>query len=149
MASGCLICAKHRGDPPTPGGPVYEDELVFVGHAFDVEGTGGDAYLGHLLLEPKRHVAGLDRLQADEAEQIGRLLPPLARALKESEGAEHVYSAVIGHHVPHLHVHLFPRYPGTPPEYSFMNVDEWDGSPKGGEAEIAVISSRLRAQLPF
>jgi histidine triad (HIT) family protein len=149
MPDDCPICRKHRGDLPTPGGPVYEDELIFAGHSFDLEGTGAETYLGHLLIEPKRHVPGLADLTGDEATLVGRLAASLARALKESEGAEHVYSAVIGHHVPHLHVHVFPRYPGTPPEYSFTTVDDWEGAPKGRADEIAAVSTRLRAQLRF
>jgi len=34
--------------------------------------------------------------------------PAPARALREVAGAEHVYAAVIGDQVPHLHVHLLP-----------------------------------------
>jgi histidine triad (HIT) family protein len=40
-----------------------------------------------------------------------------SRALREAAGAEHVYAQVIGDRVPHLHVHLLPRYPGTPEDY--------------------------------
>ena len=52
----CFICRKHRGEIESPGGAVYEDDLVFAGHAFIPDGKDA-AYLGMLLLEPKRHAA--------------------------------------------------------------------------------------------
>ena len=39
--------------------------------------------------------------------------------------------------VPHLHVLLTSRYPGTPPEYWRSQVYGWPGAPKGGPEEIA------------
>jgi diadenosine tetraphosphate (Ap4A) HIT family hydrolase len=143
----CLVCRKHAGEPAPPGGPILADELVVASHVFDLEGTGEPAYLGHLVVEPRRHVPGLGDLTDDEAAAVGRTLAALARALVATEGAEHVYSAVMGHHVAHLHVHLFPRYPGTPREYWFLRVDEWPDAPKGGAHEIAAVATRLRAAL--
>jgi diadenosine tetraphosphate (Ap4A) HIT family hydrolase len=49
--------------------------------------------------------------------EVGRAIARVTRALRESEGAEHVYLVVVGHESPHLHVHLVPRYPGTPREF--------------------------------
>jgi histidine triad (HIT) family protein len=66
------------------------DELVYASHVFDLEGSGELSYLGHLIVEPRRHVAGLDGLTPDEAAAVGRALAALARALLASEGAEHV-----------------------------------------------------------
>ena len=52
--------------------------------------------------------------------------------------------AVIGTGVPHFYLHLLPRYPGTPREVSWHEVDEWDGGPHGGAEEIAELAERLR-----
>ena len=145
--AGCLVCRKHAGELEPPGGPILADDLVYASHAFDLEGGGEPAYLGHLVVEPRRHVPGLGDLRDDEAAAVGRTLATLARALVASEGAEHVYSAVIGHHVAHLHVHLLPRYPGTPREYWFLELGGWPAAPKGGPDEIAAVAGRLRAAL--
>jgi len=96
------------------------------------------------VVEPKRHVAGLGDLTPEEAAALGRVVNDLARTLKESEGAEHVYSFVLGDAVPHLHVHLVPRYPGTHKEYWGVRIDEWPDAPRGGRAEIGVICDRIR-----
>ncbi len=101
-------------------------------------------YPGWVLVEPKRHLNGLADLHVNEAERIGLLQSVVARALIDAQDAEHVYSFVLGHHVPHLHVHLLPRYPGTPREYWGTRVDEWPDAPAGGPDEIARLADRLR-----
>jgi histidine triad (HIT) family protein len=70
-----------------------------------------------------------------------------SRALRDVPGAEHVYAAVFGDGVPHLHVHLLPRYPGTPREYWGIHVDEWPQARRGGTAEIEALVQELRNYL--
>lgn len=129
-----------------PGGPIYEDALLYASHIAppDADST---AYLGYLFVEPKRHAAGLGDITAEEAAALGVLVSRLARALREGAGAEHVYAFVLGDHVPHLHVHVVPRYPGMPPEYWGMRVDEWPEAPRGDAEAIAAFCERLRASL--
>lgn len=147
MSKDCFICRKHRGEIASPGGLIYEDELVCAGHAFPPEGPVEDVYLGHLIVESKRHVAGLAELKDDEARQLGWLITQLSRALKNCLQAEHVYLFVLGHHVDHLHVHVAPRYPDTPREYWGMRVDEWPEAPKGGVAQINQVCEQIRTCL--
>ena len=66
-----------------------------------------------------------------------------------SEGAEHVYSFVLGDGLAkgHLHVHLMPRYPGTPSEYWQQRVVEWPDGPRGGVQAMRAVSQRMRSQL--
>lgn len=146
MSAACFVCDKHRGRVALPGGILYEDDLVSSSHGIIAEGRS-KAYLGTLFVEPKRHVPGLAELTDAEAERIGLACARLARALKTSEKAEHVYSWVLGHHVDHLHVWLVPRYPGTPREYLPMRLAEWPGAPMGGPADIAALSDRVREAL--
>ena len=75
------------------------------------------------------------------------LVSKVGRALKKSEGAEHVVRFVMGHHVPHLHIWIVPRYPGTLCEYWGFRVDEWPEAPKGGVGEIETLCDRIREQL--
>jgi histidine triad (HIT) family protein len=64
-----------------------------------------------------------------------------------------VSAAVIGHGVPHLHIHLLPRFPGTPREYwwtragSAFRVTEWPEAQRGGVEEIKVLVSELNRWL--
>jgi diadenosine tetraphosphate (Ap4A) HIT family hydrolase len=106
-----------------------------------------EVYLGYLFVEPRRHVAGLGDLEPEEAASVGRLAAAGSAALRRSEGAEHVYAAVIGHHIEHLHLHLIPRYPGTPREYWWVRVDEWPDAPRGDAQAVIALADRLRQAL--
>lgn len=145
--SNCFICQKHRGELPIPGGLIYEDDLLVVCHVQFLEGDPNDTYLGYLIIETKRHTPGLAELTAEEAQALGLMASRLARALKVSEGAEHIYQFVLGHHVPHLHVHIAPRYPGAPRQYWGIDVVEWPKAPRGGLPEIEALCERLRGYL--
>lgn len=144
MNADCFVCRKHRGEIPVPGGALHEDALVYCSHVFDPERNPAP-YLGHLIVEPKRHAPGLADLTDDEARAVGALAARASRALY-AEGAEWVYAAVLGHHVAHLHLHLIPRYPGTPPDHwNPLTIDEWEGAKHGGPEEVAALSDQLRA----
>jgi histidine triad (HIT) family protein len=142
----CLVCRKHRAEISVAGGVIYEDDLISISHA-QLWGDEKDHYLGHLFVEPKRHVPELAELTEEEAQAIGLYTSRVARALMHSEGAEHVYSFVLGDGVPHVHVHVIGRYPGAPREFWGSKVDEWPDAPRGGEAEIEQVSGRVRAFL--
>jgi diadenosine tetraphosphate (Ap4A) HIT family hydrolase len=141
----CFVCEKHRQGAAAPGGVAFEDDLVFVGHILppDLE----DAYLGYLIVEPKRHVAGWGQLRDEEAAALGKTINSVAAALRDSEGAEHVYTLTLGDAVPHLHVHLIPRYPFTPREFWGLSVREWPDAPRGGEVAISALIGRVREAL--
>ena len=128
MTPGCFVCEKHALGSDVPGGIVYQDDLTYVGHLLP-PGLDG-VYLGYLMVEPVRHVDGLGGLSAEEAAALGQATTRAARALAQSEGAEHVYSFVIGDTVDHLHVHLVPRYPGTPTEFWGTAVRDWLDAPR-------------------
>jgi len=150
-AADCFVCRKHR-DRGTlmPGGPIAEDDLVVVSHIATPDALGGDGtavYLGHLFVEPWRHAEGLANLTDAEAQGVGSWTSRASRALRDVAGAEHVYIAVIGDAVPHLHVHLYPRFPGTPREYWWTRVDEWPQARRGGTAEIEALVMELRSYL--
>lgn len=90
---------------------VAEDELAVAYR------DGFPVSLGHTVIIPRRHFATL--FDATETEQ-GALLRMLARA-KEKLDAQHQpdgYNIGINHgqaggqSVPHLHIHLIPRYRG-------------------------------------
>lgn len=146
IGQDCFICRKHRGEIAIPGGAIFDNDLFYASHA-SIPETESKTYLGAILLEPKRHAAGLAELTDQEAQLLGPLIARLSRALKSSEGAEHIYLFVFGHHVDHLHIWLMPRYPGTPREYWGTKVDEWPEAPRGGTEAVAELSQRLRDQL--
>jgi histidine triad (HIT) family protein len=145
LADDCFVCRKHRGQEPVPGGPIYQDDLLFVSHI--APPPGGEAYLGWCFVEPRRHVPGLADLTDEEAAALGRLVARLSRALQTELDAEHVYAFVLGDAVPHLHVHVVARHRGAPREYWGVHVDEWPGAPTADVAGIGAWVARWRARL--
>ncbi|MFV5174106.1 HIT family protein [Bacillus cereus] len=122
IEQNCFICEKHKGNIIVPGGAIYEDELVYVGH-----------------------VPGLAELTDEEAKAFGLITSRVSKALKESEGAEHIYTFVSGNGVPHMHMHIIPRYPNTPKEFwSPSEIAKWTGAPYGDAAKIKKLCERIR-----
>lgn len=78
---------------------------------------------------------------------VCRSLASQASSALMQEGAEHVYAAVIGDGIEHFHLHLIPRYPGTPREYWWVRLDEWPDAPRGDARDIETLTKRLRAHL--
>jgi diadenosine tetraphosphate (Ap4A) HIT family hydrolase len=151
MPSECFICRKQASGDAFGAGVIYEDDLVFSSHVVPTDGKA-DAYLGYTFVEAKRHVAGVGELSSDEAAAVGVLINDLGAALRSTEGAEHVYAHVYGDGVPHLHVHLQPRYPNTPVEYWPRRLDDgaiatsltsWPSAPRGGLEAVRAISLRM------
>lgn len=149
MTEPCFICAKHRDPTAVPGGHLLADEHAVVSHLSltTPAGTNDSVYLGYLFVEPRRHVHELGSLTPSEASSIGRYAASASAAL-QAAGAEHVYAAVIGHGIDHLHLHLIARRPGTPREFWWVRVDEWPDAPRGDANDVATLMDRLRASLP-
>jgi len=138
----CFICRKHRGEIDVPGGMIYEDEHIYIGH---IAANNGQAYLGYLMIDLKRHAPGLAEMTKEESEAFGYAMKSAASALKESEGAEHIYTIISGDAVPYLHMHVIPRYPGTPDEYwGPRGVQEWPEAAYGSEEEIELLCGRIK-----
>jgi diadenosine tetraphosphate (Ap4A) HIT family hydrolase len=146
----CFVCAKHALGDHAPGGVLYEDDFVYAGH---VHMNDERAYRGHLVVEPRRHVEGFGLLSGDEAGRLGRLVNELAALLRTVLGADHVYVWALGgapaseRTPPHLHVHLVPRYPGTPREYRGAMITRWPDAPRVDEQAMRALVAELRGQL--
>jgi len=145
-AVDCLTCRKLRGEILPPGGILYADEWVIASHAF-IPPASSTVYPGWLVVELRRHVVGLGEMSAAEAQALGLALQRLSQALQKASGAERVYALVSGQAVEHLHVHLLPRYAGTPPEIGITALADWPGGRRGDENEITALCERLRQTL--
>ena len=140
----CFGCRKQRGEIAVPGGWIFEDELVVASHAYRPD-RGEEPYLGHLIVETKRHAPQFADLTEEEARGVGELVARLGRALREHEGAEHVYVVFWGDGTPHFHIHVLPRYPGTPRDFwNPVRVDEAPNAKHGSFDDAAAVAERIR-----
>ena len=101
----CRFC------PPAPGRIIASDEFAVVMR--DSYPVSPD----HTLILPRRHVGSYFDASAAERESLLRLLDQ-AKAVLDAEFHPHGYNigindgAAAGQTVPHLHLHLIPRYAG-------------------------------------
>ena len=101
--TNCLFCRIIAGEIPSK--KVYEDEQTFAFEDINPQAPT------HILIVPKKHVAGLKEAQAEEAELIG-LCHLAAAEIARQRRIENGYRTVLnvgpgaGQSVFHLHVHL-------------------------------------------
>ncbi len=109
----CLFCDIIAGR--IPASKVYEDERTFAFNDINPQAPT------HVLIIPKRHIAGLKEAQAQDVEIIGYCHLVAAKIARE-RGIEDGYRTVFnvgpkaGQSVFHLHLHLLGGRPlGWPP----------------------------------
>lgn len=133
---GCAFCeiVKDAGK----GHIIYEDEehLAFL-----------DLYPiteGHSLVVPKRHHEMITDMPPDDAGRLFSIVPGIAKAVLLGTGAD---AFSLGQNngraarqiVPHVHVHIIPRYSGRETVWTSR------GMPEAGE--LAGLASRIRERL--
>ncbi len=99
----CLFCRIIRGELPHK--KVYEDARTYVFEDINPQAPT------HVLIVPKKHIAGLKEAQAEDAELIGYchlVAAEIARERKVENGYRTVFNVgpLSGQSVFHLHLHL-------------------------------------------
>lgn len=103
MNADCLFCKIIAGAIPTK--KVYEDERIFAFEDITPQAPT------HVLIIPKKHIAGLKEAAAEDAELLGYCQLVAAKIGRE-RGIEDGYRTVYnvgprsGQSVFHLHLHL-------------------------------------------
>ncbi|MCL2021667.1 MAG: histidine triad nucleotide-binding protein [Betaproteobacteria bacterium] len=99
----CIFCKIIKGEIPSR--KVFEDDLVYAFHDIN------PLCPTHILLIPKRHIASLAEVSAEDEPVLGRMLS-IARRLAEENGSSGGFRAIIntghigGQEVAHLHLHV-------------------------------------------
>jgi histidine triad (HIT) family protein len=99
----CLFCKMIAGQIPTK--KAYEDDKAFAFHDINPQAPM------HILIVPKKHIAGLKEATLEDAELIGYcqlVAAKLARERDIENGYRTVYNVGpgAGQSVFHLHLHL-------------------------------------------
>lgn len=108
----CVFCRLGREEVSEASGVLYQGERTFVTLNAFPYGSG------HLLIVPRRHVAGLGDLEDAEYEEFFWTLRTMVRALEEAYGADGMNIGMNlglagGAGIPkHLHGHALPRWNG-------------------------------------
>jgi histidine triad (HIT) family protein len=106
----CSACELLGGRRDVPGGLLLRAG-GFALHALD----GPSPLPGWLVLTAEHHCRAVYDLPEAASAALGPLIQRVMRAQRAALGAEHVYLFAIGDQIHHAHLHLVPRYAGTPP----------------------------------
>jgi histidine triad (HIT) family protein len=105
----CVFCRIVRGEAPAH--TIYEDEdtLAFL----DVHPLTE----GHTMVIPKGHYETLEKTPAEEIARVFLTVQQVSEALRQALGAAATTIGInngraAGQVVPHLHVHILPRFSG-------------------------------------
>jgi histidine triad (HIT) family protein len=135
-STACLFCSIIRGE--TDSFRVYEDELtvVFLDHR--------PLLPGHCLVVPRTHVDDLTHLPDGLVAPLFGTVRLLSRAVETGMDAEGSFNAIntkISQSVPHLHVHVVPRWKK---DGLFSTKMIWKRTPYPDEASRRAAQAKIR-----
>lgn len=132
----CVFCDIAAGE--APASVVYDDAAVIA--FLDINPVTP----GHLLVVPRRHVPAVADMDEATGMHLFRVAMRMDRALRLSgvrcEGVNLLLAdgAAAGQEVPHVHLHVFPRYAGD----QFRVEADWSARPS--REELDGIAARVR-----
>jgi histidine triad (HIT) family protein len=137
----CIFCRIARAE--AEASIVFEGDLVLA--FLDVRAF----HPGHALVIPRRHVTDIYAL--DETALAGALLGAVAlvaRAVRDALAPDGVNvwqstGSAAGQEVPHLHLHVMPRYEGDGLLRIYPARPEYPD-----RVELDAVAARLRAAMP-
>ena len=134
-AKSCPVCLRGR-----PRDFIAELEASFLI-------SGEDAPMkGYCFLLLKRHAVELYELSAEEGAAFMHDIRRVSKAVHEVTGAVKLNYEIHGNTIPHLHLHLFPRYVGDAFENQPINP-RLVNTPVYAPGEFADFVSGLRERL--
>jgi len=134
-AESCPVCM--RGEP--------RDAIAELETSFLLAGEDSPMR-GYCFLLLKRHAVELYELSAEEGAAFMRDIQRVSKAVHEITGAVKLNYEIHGNTIPHLHLHLFPRYVGDAFENQPINP-RLVKTPVYAPGEFADFVSRLRERL--
>src|SRR4249919_642504 len=98
----CVFCQEAGGEI------LWEDDVCRAVWAYEAD------YPGLCRVIWDRHVKEMTDLEADDSQQMMRVVFAVERALIQVLQPEKVNLASLGNQVPHLHWHVIPRFKDDP-----------------------------------
>lgn len=131
----CLFCKIVNGDIPCK--KVYENDKVLS--FMDINPMSE----GHLLVIPKHHGVTIDELPEEDFLAVMSAVKKIAGAVKEGLNPDgmnilQLNGEAANQVVPHLHVHIVPRWSGDG-----LTVSKWEPVP-GDMEHIGQVSEKIQ-----
>lgn len=132
----CVFCGIVRGSVPSYTIAENRNVIAFL-DAFPTT-------RGHTLVIPKMHVEHFDALDTDIAGEVMRMVQAIAPRIQRALQAA-AYNIIVntgnaaGQVVPHVHIHVIPRYPDD-------GHRAWPGK-KVEQADLAATADLLKKMM--
>lgn len=135
----CVFCAIARGEQAADLVLEAPEVVAFLDHR--------PLLHGHVLIVPRAHVPTFDELPPDLTAPLFAAAQLLSIAVQRGLAADGSFTAVntrVSQSVPHLHVHVVPRWKG---DGLFSPKMVWKRTPYRSAEERRAIAERIRAAL--
>ncbi len=134
----CIFCKIVNSEIPST--KVYEDDRVFA--FMDINPLSD----GHILVVPKAHAADIHEITEADFAAVTAATHKLAAAVKKTLDPEGINlmqlnGKAANQIVPHLHVHIVPRWSGDG-----LTICKWE--PMAGDMEkINEVAKKIRSEM--
>jgi len=134
----CIFCKIIAGEIPAV--KVLDEELVIA--FMDINPSSK----GHMLVVPKRHAENIFQISEGDLATLIKAVKKCAGAAKDALRAEGVTILQLNGKasdqiVPHLHIHVIPRW-----ENDGLSISTWEIKP-GDMEEIQAIARKIREHI--
>ena len=134
----CIFCKIIQGEIPAT--KVYEDEKVLA--FMDINPLND----GHTLVVPKRHAETIFEIDSQDLIATMKVAQRLAIAIKKALNSDgmivvQLNNKAAGQMVPHLHIHLIPRW-----ENDGLQIGKWEMKP-GDMEKIKDIAEKIKKEV--
>ena len=134
----CIFCKIIQGEIPAT--KVYEDEKVLA--FMDINPLND----GHTLIVPKRHAETIFEIDSQDLIATIKVAQKLAIAIKKALDSDgmivvQLNNKAAGQMVPHLHIHLIPRW-----ENDGLQIGKWEMKP-GDMEKIKDIAEKIKKEV--
>jgi len=102
---------------------------------------------GWFVITARRHVEDVGELTTDEASELGVLVSKISAAVTDALRPARVHVFSHGEMVPHVHVHVLPRYDGMPPSGLEALLAIRNGEWRCSDQDAADTAAAVRAAL--
>jgi len=135
--SDCIFCKIAMGEIPSY--KVYEDERTFA--FLDINPINA----GHTLVVPKNHTAKITEAHEDDLVALAKAVKKVVKGIEDGMSVDNLNIFVnqgedAGQIIPHLHVHVTPRYRGDG-----MKIEVAQTKP--GEDELKEVLEKIKSAI--
>jgi len=138
----CIACQIVSGSRPAPGGILLREGGLVL-HAL----ADPSPLRGWVVLTSEAHARAWADLDPGTLAALGPLAARVMTAQRTALAAEHVYAFAIGDVVKHFHLHLVPRFAGTPERLRGRRCFEGRAEDALPETEVAAAARAVAAAL--